>query len=101
MRHEAQRAIAADPVFGAVHSDSILAHQDFAAALSDLIGRRLGGNIATHAHFARLANDAFRGEPDLGEAASRDLRAIVVRDPAAYTRRALIYAIAKHGQALC
>nr|WP_027526719.1 hypothetical protein [Bradyrhizobium sp. Ec3.3] len=68
--HEARRATA-DPVFGAAISDSILAHHDFAAALSDLIGRRLGGNAATRARFAKLANDAFRGEPDLVEAASR------------------------------
>jgi serine O-acetyltransferase len=82
IRAEAQRAVAVDPAFGSALAVAILAHHDFAAALSDLIGRRLGGNAAACAHFVKLANDAFRDEPDLIEAASLDLQAIAIRDPA-------------------
>jgi serine O-acetyltransferase len=82
MRAEAQHAGAADPIFGRILADAILAHDDLGVALSDLIGRRLGGSAAARARFTAFANDAFHGEPDLVEAASRDLQAIVFRDPA-------------------
>ncbi|MCK1715533.1 MULTISPECIES: serine acetyltransferase [unclassified Bradyrhizobium] len=82
IRGEAQRAAASDPVFGSVLAAAIFAHGDFVAALSDLIGRRLGGSASECARFTAFARDAFRGQPGLIEAASRDLQAIVIRDPA-------------------
>lgn len=82
IRDEAQRAAKADPVFGAAIASAILAHGDFAAALAELIGQRLGGSATERARFTSFARDAFRGEPDLMEAASRDLLAIARRDPA-------------------
>jgi serine O-acetyltransferase len=82
VRGEAQRVRAADPVFGAALAQSVLAHDDLAAALSDLIGRRLGRNAIEAARFATFANGAFRNQPDLVEAASRDLQVIAVQDPA-------------------
>ncbi|MDA9499095.1 serine O-acetyltransferase [Bradyrhizobium sp. CCBAU 11357] len=82
LRSEAQRAAAADPVFGKALAGAILAHDDFAAALADLIGQRLGSNAAERARFTSFARDAFGGEPDLIEAASRDLVAIARSDPA-------------------
>ncbi|HXH44693.1 MAG TPA: serine acetyltransferase [Bradyrhizobium sp.] len=82
IRGEARRAAAADPVFGKALADAILAHDDFAAALAGLIGRRLGGTAADRERFAALSRDALRAQPDLAEAAGRDLRAIVLRDPA-------------------
>ncbi|OAF08388.1 serine acetyltransferase [Bradyrhizobium centrolobii] len=82
IRGEAQRAAAADPVFGAALAGAILAHDDFAAALADLIGRRLGGSAAARARFTAFTSDAFREQPDLIEAASRDLQTIAIRDPA-------------------
>ena len=82
IRGEAQRAAAADPVFGAVLAAAIFGHDDFAAALSDLIGRRFGERAAARTRFTAFSNDAFDGEPELVEAAGRDLRAIAIRDPA-------------------
>ncbi|MHC4050067.1 serine O-acetyltransferase [Bradyrhizobium sp. 25ACV] len=82
IREEAQRACASDPVFGKSLADAVLAHDHFAAALADLIGRRLGGNAAGQARFTAFSIDAFRGAPELIEAAGRDLRAIVQSDPA-------------------
>jgi serine O-acetyltransferase len=82
IRGEAQRAAAADPVFGSVLAAAIFAHDDFAAALSDLIGRRLGDSGAARTRFAAFSNEALDGEPELVEAAGRDLRAITIRDPA-------------------
>lgn len=46
IRDEAQRATAADPVFGKSFADAVLVHDDFGAALADLIGRRLGGDAS-------------------------------------------------------
>lgn len=82
IRGEAQRAAAADPVFGAALASTILAHEDFTDALAELIGRRLGGSAAEHSRFTAFSRDAFRDQPDLIEAASRDLRSIALRDPA-------------------
>lgn len=82
IRGEAERAAAADPVFGRALADAVLAHDDFAAALADLIGRRLGGSAADRERLTTFSRDAFHGQPDLVEAAGRDLRAIVLRDPA-------------------
>ncbi|MBH5399455.1 serine acetyltransferase [Bradyrhizobium sp. CNPSo 4010] len=81
LRSEAQRTAKADPVFGKAVAGAVLAHDDFAAALADLIGQRLGSNAAERARFTCFARDAFGGEPDLIEAASRDLLAIARRDP--------------------
>ncbi|MDA9508111.1 serine acetyltransferase [Bradyrhizobium sp. CCBAU 11386] len=82
VRGEAQRAADADPVFGKALAGTILAHDDFAAALSDLIGRRLGGSEAERTRFSAFSLDAFRGSLDLIEVASRDLQAIAIHDPA-------------------
>jgi serine O-acetyltransferase len=82
VRDEAQRAAAADPVFGKAIAGSILAHDDFAAALADLIGRRLGGSAAEREWFTAFSLKAFRGQPDLIETAGHDLQAIVRGDPA-------------------
>jgi len=82
IREEAQRACALDPVFGRSLVDAVLAHDSFAAALADLIGRRLGGNAAGRARFTSFSRDAFRDAPELIEAAARDLQAIVHSDPA-------------------
>lgn len=82
IRDEAQRAAAADPVFGNAVAGAILAHDEFAAALADLIGRRLGGNAAERERFAAFSRDAYRSQPDLIETAGHDLQAIAHRDPA-------------------
>jgi serine O-acetyltransferase len=82
VRGEAQRVADADPVFGRALAGTILAHDDFAAALSDLIGRRLGGSEAERARVSAFSLAAFRGSPDLIELASRDLQAIAIHDPA-------------------
>ncbi|MDA9495426.1 serine O-acetyltransferase [Bradyrhizobium sp. CCBAU 11361] len=82
VRGKAQRVADADPVFGRALAGTILAHDDFAAALSDLIGRRLGGSEAERARVSAFSLAAFRGSPDLIELASRDLQAIAIHDPA-------------------
>lgn len=79
---EAQRAVASDPLFGKALAEAVLTHAGFAAALADLIGRRLAGNAAERARFTAFSRDAFREAPELVAAAGHDLQAIVRSDPA-------------------
>jgi serine O-acetyltransferase len=82
IRDEAERAAAADPVFGRAVAGAILAHDDFSTALADLIGRRIGGSAAERQRVAAFCREAYRSQPDLVETAGHDLQAIMHRDPA-------------------
>lgn len=82
IRREARRAAQADPVFGKALADAILPHDDLAAALAELIGQRIGVTAPVCRAFTAFARDAFRDEPDLIDAAGRDLQSITLRDPA-------------------
>ena len=82
IRREAEIALARDPVFGASLSSAILDHADLGSAVAHQIGERLGRSLADRRQFSRLAREAFQASPDLVEAASRDLRSVVVHDPA-------------------
>ncbi|MBC9882909.1 serine acetyltransferase [Bradyrhizobium sp. INPA01-394B] len=82
IRDEAQRVVSADPVFGRAVADAVLTHDDFAAVLANLIGRRLGGNADERERFTVFSREAFRRHPDLIDAAGRDLQAIAHGDPA-------------------
>lgn len=82
IRREAESVRDSDPIFGASLSASILDHPDLASALSHQIGHRLGKSAADRRQFARIADEAFRANPDLVDAANRDLQGIVVHDPA-------------------
>ncbi|MBR0874122.1 serine acetyltransferase [Bradyrhizobium tropiciagri] len=81
IRREAEAAAAADPFLGA-QANAILEHHDIAGALASLIGQRIGSVTAHRIRFTRAASEAFAAEPALIDAASRDLQAIVHRDPA-------------------
>jgi serine O-acetyltransferase len=82
IRHEAQTAVAMDPVFGSSLSAAILDHADLGSVVAHQIGERLGKSTAERAQFAQIAREAFLAAPGLVEAASRDLRSIAVHDPA-------------------
>jgi serine O-acetyltransferase len=82
IRREAGNAVAADPIFGNFLSAAILDQSDFGSALSWQVGQRVGKTVAERRQFADVAREAFRASPDLVDAASRDLKAIAVHDPA-------------------
>jgi serine O-acetyltransferase len=79
---EAETALVHDPIFGSSLSTSIFAHCSLGAAVSHQIGQRLGKNMGEQHQFTRVANEAFVASPELTDAASRDLEAIVLHDPA-------------------
>jgi serine O-acetyltransferase len=82
IRHEAESAVARDPVFGTALSSAVLDHPDFAHALAHQIGARLGKNLADRERYARVAGEAYAASPDLIEAACHDLYSIAIHDPA-------------------
>jgi serine O-acetyltransferase len=82
IRREAETALAIDPIFGGRLSAAILDHADLGGAVAYQIGERLGKSPAERGQFARLAREAFLASPELVEAASRDLCAIAIHDPA-------------------
>jgi serine O-acetyltransferase len=82
IRREAENVIAGDPIFGSSLTEAVLDHSDLASALSWQIGQRIGKSVPDRRQFAGIALEAFRASPDLIDAASRDLKAIVVHDPA-------------------
>jgi serine O-acetyltransferase len=82
IRQEAEAVAAGDSVFGKTLALAISDHADLGSAIAFQIGQRLGTGEADRTQFTRVANEAFRTAPDLVEAASRDLRGIVLHDPA-------------------
>jgi serine O-acetyltransferase len=82
IRREAESALASDPVFGNFLSAAILDQSDLGSALSWQVGQRVGKTIADRRQFANVAREAFQASPDLIDAASRDLQAIALHDPA-------------------
>jgi serine O-acetyltransferase len=82
IRHEAQMAVAIDPIFGSSLSAAILDHADLGSAVAYQIGKRLGKSPAERGQFAQVAREVFLAAPNLVEAACRDLRGIAAHDPA-------------------
>jgi serine O-acetyltransferase len=82
IRSEAESAIARDQVFGAALTSAILNRRDFAHAIANQIGARLGRMADDRERLTRVASEAFAASPDLIEAASRDLQSIALHDPA-------------------
>jgi serine O-acetyltransferase len=94
IRREADAVAAGEAVLGRSMSLFVLEHPDLGTAVAFQIGQRLGTGGETRALFSRIANEAFDGSPDLVEAASCDLQAIVLHDPAS---KALLPALLTKG----
>jgi serine O-acetyltransferase len=82
VRREAETAAAIDPMLGSRLSAAILDHGDLGSAVAGQIGERLGKTAAERAQFAQVSREAFLAAPELVDAASRDLSAIAIHDPA-------------------
>jgi serine O-acetyltransferase len=94
LRREADVVAAGDAALGRSISLSVLDHPGLGGAVAFQIGQRLGTDNETRALFTRVANEAFAASPDLVEAASCDLQAIVLHDPAS---KALLPALLNKG----
>lgn len=82
IRDEAERAVARDPLFGRALAAAVLDHPDLGSVVAHQIGARLGRSEAAGGRFAAIVLDAYAATPELVAAASRDLSAIAVHDPA-------------------
>jgi serine O-acetyltransferase len=82
IRREAETAVGRDHILGTSLQESILDHASLGEALAWQIGLRLGARDDERAVFARVAGETFAAAPELVDAASRDLQAIVRHDPA-------------------
>jgi serine O-acetyltransferase len=94
LRCEADAVAAGDAALGTSISLCVLDHPGLDNAVAFQIGQRLGTDSETRALFTRIANEAFSASPDLVEAASCDLQAIVLHDPAS---KALLPALLNKG----
>ena len=82
IREEAEEIIAADSALGGFMHAAVLDHERFEEAM----GHRLAMILANHDINAELIIQAYRralqADPDIGEAARADIRAVHERDPA-------------------
>jgi serine O-acetyltransferase len=82
IRREAEAASAKEPAFGGELSAAISDHSSLGAAVAYQIGQRLGKSAGDRDLFARVANEAYAGSPELADAAGQDLQSVVRNDPA-------------------
>jgi len=79
---EAKHACATDPALCAIMTEAILGKQDFYAALSGLLARKLCDSTLPLSMWETLFAEAKVGCPAVDAAAQEDLVAVVARDPA-------------------
>jgi serine O-acetyltransferase len=81
-REEAERVAIDEPQLRPLLHDVVLSQPCLGAALGVRLARKLAREDMTREELAPLLAGILRGEDDLVDAAARDLRAIVERDPA-------------------
>jgi serine O-acetyltransferase len=81
---EAEAAIAAEPLMGALIHSGVLHHPTFERALAYRIALKLGSNEMSEQILREIADEAYADDPDLPAAARADIMAIYDRDPACH-----------------
>lgn len=82
LRAEAEAAVAAEPLMGGMIHACILHHGSLECALGFQIASKLSSAEMSPQILREIADDVFLSVPELGQAARRDLQAVVERDPA-------------------
>jgi serine O-acetyltransferase len=82
LRHEAQRAAADEPALASLLNAAVLAHDELGRALSYQLARKLGDGELRAMSVREVAEEAYRSDPALIDAAQADLKAVFERDPA-------------------
>jgi len=83
LRDEATSLQGAEPLLARYANATILSAPRFDEALGNLLAEKLAGHELNAAQIRQLFTATAQAEPDLIEAACRDLSAVVDRDPAA------------------
>jgi serine O-acetyltransferase len=81
---EADAAIREDPLLGGMIHSSLLHHATMEQALAYRFSFKLANAEMGEQILREIADQAYRGEPDLGAAARADLMAVYDRDPACH-----------------
>ncbi|SEM43731.1 serine O-acetyltransferase [Loktanella fryxellensis] len=81
---EARHAIDASPAMGAMYHAGILQHDSFDAALAYRIAMKLASSEMPAQTIREIADDAYRADTSLTQAARADLVATMDRDPACH-----------------
>ena len=84
IRQEAEEAIQAEPLMGALIHSGVLHHPTFERALAYRISLKLSSNEMSEQILREIADDALADDPDLAAAARADIMAIFDRDPACH-----------------
>lgn len=82
LRAEAEAAVAAEPLMGGMIHACILHHGSLECALGFQIASKLSSAEMSPQILREIADDVFLSVPQPGQAARRDLQAVLERDPA-------------------
>ncbi len=81
---EAVEAIRVEPLLGGLIHSSLLHHPTMERALSYRFSMKLASGEMSEQILREIADEAYSGDPDLGQAARADLMAVFDRDPACH-----------------
>jgi len=82
LKTEARRAAESEPVLARLIQESILDCASLEESLAHRISRKLGHHAVSEPYLHELFLETFAGNPEIGQAARRDIVAIDQRDPA-------------------
>ncbi|TFL18586.1 serine O-acetyltransferase [Jannaschia formosa] len=82
--NEAAAAITAEPLLGGLIHSSILHHASLESALAHRFAQKLASPEMGEQLLREIADSAYAGDPDLGQAARADIVAVYERDPACH-----------------
>ncbi|MBP0480985.1 serine O-acetyltransferase [Sagittula salina] len=82
--HEAQEAVAAEPLLGGMVHYSILHHPSIERALSYRVSLKLANQEMSEQILREICDEAYGSEPELAQAARADIVATYERDPACH-----------------
>lgn len=83
LKSEAAEAAEAEPTLGSLLHAVVLAHKNFAGALSFQLARKLGDAEVGPMAWREVCERAYAADPSIVNAAEADLAAVLERDPAA------------------
>lgn len=84
IRDEAEEAIRAEPLLGALIHSGLLHHASFERALAYRFSLKLASGEMSEQILREIADEALERAPDIGAAARADLTAVYDRDPACH-----------------
>jgi len=82
IRAEAARDAQKEPLLASFLYSVVLNHRTLEDALSYILAEKLGSPTVSAVTLRDVIDEAFRGDPAIGEAVRADIEAVVTRDPA-------------------